>query len=57
LQHQLAPGRHAWVQLVSGRLRLNGEVLDAGDGAAISDESALELHAEQDADLLLFDLA
>ena len=57
IQHELAPNRHAWIQLVSGRLRVNGEVLEAGDGAALSDELVVELHAEKSADLLLFDLA
>jgi len=57
IQHELAPNRHAWIQLVRGRLRVNGEVLEAGDGAALSEEPVVELHAEKSADLLLFDLA
>jgi len=57
VQHELRQGRHAWIQLVSGRVRLNGETLEAGDGAALSEEAAIELHAEKDADLLLFDMA
>ena len=57
LQHTLEPGRHAWIQVARGELLLNDTPLGPGDGAAISEESALELQATADAELLLFDLA
>lgn len=41
--HELRPGRHAWVQVARGQVRLNGEVLKEGDGAAISKEESLTL--------------
>jgi len=53
----LAAGRHAWVQLVRGAVTVNGVVLAAGDGAAISDESRLAIDATSETELLLFDLA
>ena len=54
----LAPGRHAWVQVARGALRLNDVDLQAGDGAAISSEATLELVGQGErAELLLFDLA
>jgi redox-sensitive bicupin YhaK (pirin superfamily) len=56
LEQELAPGRHAWVQVTRGRLALNGVELAAGDGAAVSDETNLKLEAREDADFLLFDL-
>ncbi len=53
----LAEKRHAWVQLISGSLDLNGEILDAGDGAAISDEITLKIKAlENLTEFLLFDM-
>ncbi|MFM9904570.1 MAG: pirin family protein [Pyrinomonadaceae bacterium] len=53
----LAEGRHAWVQVISGTLELNGEILNAGDGAAVSDEIALGLLAQTaGTEFLLFDL-
>jgi len=55
--HALAPGRHAWVQVVRGSLSLDGTPLAAGDGVAISDEKQIELAAREPSDLLLFDLA
>lgn len=57
VRHALAPGRHAWLQVVSGRVDLNGTALAAGDGAAVSRESALEIAAVEAAHFLLFDLA
>lgn len=55
--HELAPGRHAWVQVTRGSIELNGKKLAAGDGAAVSDEAKLELKASEPAEVLLFDLA
>jgi quercetin 2,3-dioxygenase len=53
----LAAGRHAWIQLISGLLDVNGETLGAGDGAAISDESTLKIKAFADkTEFLIFDL-
>jgi redox-sensitive bicupin YhaK (pirin superfamily) len=52
----LAAGRHAWVQVVRGALDINGETLGSGDGAAVSDESRLEIQATQDSEFLVFDL-
>jgi hypothetical protein len=57
LAHPLAAGRHAWVQLARGSLRLNGETLAAGDGASVSGERVLELEAVDPAHVLVFDLA
>lgn len=57
VSYELAKGRHAWVQLISGSLDVNGERVEAGDGAAISDESALRLRSVEDnTEFLLFDL-
>ena len=55
--HSLAPGRHAWLQVVRGALVMNGTTLAAGDGAAVSDEARLALAASAPSELLLFDLA
>ncbi|SPU50957.1 pirin-like protein [Bordetella trematum] len=52
----LAAGRRAWVHLARGRLTLNGQVLNAGDGLAVQAESRLQLSAGQAADVLVFDL-
>ena len=58
LEHQLAPGRHAWLQLISGELEVNGTKVSKGDGAAVSGESELKIAnpAGSEAEFLLFDL-
>jgi quercetin 2,3-dioxygenase len=57
--HPLASGRSAWVQVASGAVRVNGTALAAGDGAAVTAETALEIVADGGgrSELLLFDLA
>ncbi|MEX0703204.1 MAG: hypothetical protein WD069_14005 [Planctomycetales bacterium] len=55
--HRLAGGRHAWLQVIRGRVRLDGTSLEAGDGAAIGDVAEIAIAAEEPAELLLFDLA
>lgn len=52
----IGPGRHAWIQVARGSLTVNGTELSAGDGAAISDETTLELRFTDDSEVLLFDL-
>jgi len=52
----LAAGRHAWVQVARGKLRLHDQELGPGDGAAVSEERALTLQALEPAEALLFDL-
>lgn len=49
--------RHLWVQVARGTVLLNGQLLTAGDAAALSDEKALELIGQEDAEVLVFDLA
>jgi redox-sensitive bicupin YhaK (pirin superfamily) len=57
--HKLASGRHAWLQVARGAVTLNGVALKAGDGAAVSDERALEIAGADGggSEFLLFDLA
>ena len=55
--YRLRPDRHAWLQAARGGVTLNGAVLNAGDGAAVSEEEILEIRALEPAEILLFDLA
>lgn len=55
LDFSLAPGRHAWVQVADGSVRLHGMEMQVGDGAAVSGETSLTLDG-QDGEVLLFDL-
>ena len=53
----LRDGRRAWVQMARGTAQLNGEQLHPGDGAALTDEAAVELTATSGAEVLVFDMA
>jgi quercetin 2,3-dioxygenase len=59
--HALNEGRYAWVHVARGSVQLNGTLLNAGDGAGLSDERSVELKTPSEApsgcDVLLFDLA
>ncbi len=64
VEHALARGRGAWLQLIRGELDVTTDGgataatrLAAGDGAAIEDASNLAIQAAAEAELLLFDLA
>jgi redox-sensitive bicupin YhaK (pirin superfamily) len=51
------PGRYLYVHVARGTVKVLGETLSAGDAAAISDTTALEVVGEKNAEVLLFDLA
>jgi quercetin 2,3-dioxygenase len=55
--HNFAGGRHGWLQVAKGEVDLNGQKLEQGDGAAISDEQKLTIKGTKDSEVLLFDLA
>ncbi|HEX7287428.1 MAG TPA: pirin family protein [Candidatus Angelobacter sp.] len=58
VEHALADGRYAWVQVARGSIELNGSMLKAGDGAAISQEKSVRLiGGDKGGEVLLFDLA
>jgi len=56
VSHVLDSGRHAWLQVLRGAVTLNGRPLETSDGAAVSDETRLEIAATQTAEIMLFDL-
>ena len=49
--------RKTYVFLIRGQLEANGQVLKAGDAAALQSETTLQLAHGQDAEVLVFDLA
>lgn len=57
LPHRFEPGRHGWLQVLRGTVRLGEHELGAGDGVAISDEPSIEIHGGQPGEVMLFDLA
>ncbi len=59
LVHQPSQPRHYWLQLVSGAVRVNGVLLEAGDAAytTVTDTDPVAIRAESDSQFLLFELA
>ncbi len=58
-QLPLAEGRHAYVQVVKGQVRVNGQALGPGDGAALSAEASVTIEGVEGeaGEVLVFDLA
>jgi redox-sensitive bicupin YhaK (pirin superfamily) len=57
LRWDVPKGRHAWIQVARGEIRINGQILKPGDGAASQADGTLEVGAVKDSEILLFDLA
>lgn len=57
VEHAIDPLRYAWIQVARGSVEVNGEKADQGDGAIAVGESTLRISAQEDAEVLLFDLA
>jgi redox-sensitive bicupin YhaK (pirin superfamily) len=56
VEHPIASKRHNWVHVATGQVKLNGQTLNAGDGAAVSDEASISLAGVANAEVLVFDL-
>jgi len=56
VRHTLRPRRKAWVQVTRGAVSVNGAAVEAGDGAALTDEAEVHIAANDNAEVLLFDL-
>jgi redox-sensitive bicupin YhaK (pirin superfamily) len=50
------PGRGVWVQVAGGAVKVNGERLEDGDGAALEGESKLLIEGVERGEVLVFDL-
>ncbi|MCA8938370.1 MAG: pirin family protein, partial [Planctomycetes bacterium] len=57
LEHRPAPERQQWLQVASGSLDVNGQTVNAGDGAGIEGEAALTFKAlAPHTEFVLFDM-
>ncbi len=58
VSHNTDKSRSLWLQVAKGAVEVNGRALNTGDGAAVTQETALEVVATADhTEILLFDLA
>ena len=56
LEFAIKNNRKIWIQIISGKLSINGLTLENGDAAAIENEKLLKIIALENAEFLLFDL-
>ena len=54
--HASRPGRSIWIQMIKGTVNILEKSLEAGDGAAITDEQSVTMNAQAGAEFLLFDM-
>jgi redox-sensitive bicupin YhaK (pirin superfamily) len=54
---EITPGRSVWLQVLSGSVSVNGVALSKSDGVAVTGEESLMITANQDSEIMLFDLA
>ncbi|MBN8762378.1 MAG: pirin family protein [Thiobacillus sp.] len=53
---EVAPGRRVWLHIATGRVKVRGYPLEAGDAVAIRFESGIEVEALEPSELIVFDL-
>jgi len=56
IEKTLNSHRYGWLQIMSGNVKFNGELLDAGDGVQLDPGTKIELLAVNPAKILFFDL-
>jgi len=57
VEHTFADGRHGYIQVAKGKITINGQSLQQGDAAMLSQETVATIKAGEDSQVLLFDLA
>jgi redox-sensitive bicupin YhaK (pirin superfamily) len=56
VDHDLAADRGAYLYVISGDVRVNGQPMQTGAAARIWDEPSIEVHANEDSELILVDV-
>ncbi|MBI3252754.1 MAG: pirin family protein [Candidatus Omnitrophica bacterium] len=57
IERSLGKNRHAWIQVARGSVQVNGALLEQSDGAALTKEERLDVTAQSDSEILLFEMA
>jgi quercetin 2,3-dioxygenase len=57
VEHPLAPGRGAYLYVIEGDVGMNGERMETGSAAQITDEERVEIAASSASELILVDVA
>lgn len=56
LELPMLTNNHFWLQMLSGQLLLNYQLINPGDGVAIDNEAMLKIKANDNSEFLLFEL-
>ncbi len=56
IKFDMPEGHKAWIQVATGTVSVNGNVLEHGDGLAVTQSGRLEFSGGHDAEFLVFDL-
>ena len=56
VEHTMDPARYGWIQVARGAITVNGEKAEQGDGVVVVAEPDLKIKAEENAEILMFDL-
>ena len=56
VSHPVRPGRRVWAQVAQGAVTLDGQTLEEGDGAAVTDGTTVTLRGQEWSRIVLFDL-
>jgi redox-sensitive bicupin YhaK (pirin superfamily) len=56
LEHPVKPNRVLWLQLITGKLKVGAETLEAGDGVSVEGVSQISISGLEQAEFLLFNL-
>ncbi len=56
LSYEPKKGKGIWVQMVTGNMSLNKQVLETGDAAVVEEETHLEFSGKNNCEFLLFEL-
>lgn len=55
-EYAIDAGRRIWIQVVRGKVSVNGQAAGISDAFAVWDESTLSIQADEESEILLFDL-
>ena len=57
LDFKLRPTRGAWIQVVRGKLEVNGKKIETGDAVSFENAEQLKITADEKSEVIVFDLA
>jgi len=55
-EYEIAPDRKVYLVAASGRIEIDGQSANAGDGVAVRDEARLRIKALEDSEVVLVDV-